>query len=502
MMLHKNPKVFSCPYEGCSRQFKEASTVRKHVNAVHLNIRNFLCEFCVARFKTSSALKNHIACLHPSKEDKQDFSCNVCGKTFSRKIGLQRHGSLHTSVKSFTCSFEGCGKSFRLKETLSKHENCVHKEVKPYQCIVCKEKFSRRVYLDTHMYKHTGIKNFSCDVCGKFFSQKGNLRMHMALHSKDRPIYKCTECSQAFNFKSNLTKHLQKHTERYAVKDRHGPRNDGKDVKMLTTKPKRKPDKKEEKVDEILVAHTAEPVRPNECVVLIVKNVKKPKVNYIGRKLPETASKSVSIRKVGDDGIDVSGPVIEQGQQSSVMLSIVDKTSLKLQTVTVQDCSDNSITGTENIEKVDQSLEDEKLVEIKNNGEDTNDSVMNVGGNSPAGDGFLNTDSSATTVIEFPGDIHSLINSSSSNSASPLLEKQLVSSDIKNEEIELEEVCVVDVTDNTSKVQSNLNKQHVEIKNIQNTLDGTEYFSFEEFIVKETDDKGASDTNVKNFAAD
>ena len=43
----------------------------------------------------------------------------------------------------------------RLNTTLDKHKK-VHTDEKPYNCFICEERFSRKIYRDTHMYKHTG----------------------------------------------------------------------------------------------------------------------------------------------------------------------------------------------------------------------------------------------------------------------------------------------------------------------------------------------------------
>lgn len=113
----KRIKPYKCAYEGCSKCFVDSYVLRRHVEAVHLNIRNYLCEFCVARFKTLSSLKVHILCYHVKKEDVKEFKCKLCGKSFQRKINLNKHEKLHTNIKNFPCTFEGCDKSFRLVQS-------------------------------------------------------------------------------------------------------------------------------------------------------------------------------------------------------------------------------------------------------------------------------------------------------------------------------------------------------------------------------------------------
>ena len=45
---------------------------------------------------------------------------------------------------------------YRLKSNKVKHER-VHENFRPYTCDTCGQAFSRRIYLETHQYKHTGI---------------------------------------------------------------------------------------------------------------------------------------------------------------------------------------------------------------------------------------------------------------------------------------------------------------------------------------------------------
>lgn len=44
---------------------------------------------------------------------------------------------------------------YRLRSNFIKHEK-LHANIKPYLCTKCGECFTRKAYLDTHMYKHTG----------------------------------------------------------------------------------------------------------------------------------------------------------------------------------------------------------------------------------------------------------------------------------------------------------------------------------------------------------
>ena len=75
------------------------------------------------------------------------FSCNVCNKSFTKKLGLNIH----------ECS----GVAFL------------------YSCPDCLKTFPTPSQLESHKLIHTGIKPSFCQICFKDFSQKNNLEDHI-----------------------------------------------------------------------------------------------------------------------------------------------------------------------------------------------------------------------------------------------------------------------------------------------------------------------------------
>ena len=74
--------------------------------------------------------------------DWEDHCCTQCGKRFTCSTTLRRHiQTLHSDEKQFTC--DNCQKSFPTRDKLKRHEK-VHEE-KTFECQRCRKKFSRKV---------------------------------------------------------------------------------------------------------------------------------------------------------------------------------------------------------------------------------------------------------------------------------------------------------------------------------------------------------------------
>ncbi|XP_033836696.1 zinc finger protein 574 [Periophthalmus magnuspinnatus] len=142
---------------------------------------------------------------YPPAKLLQDWSrtplphvCPYCGKTFTRRIFLRTHVYSHTGEKLFTCKV--CSKSFNNSHSLLRHSLC-----------------------------HTGAKPYSCNICSKSFSQAATLKRHQQLHNVSQPrkkrgrrpvsamgndedLLSCPRCPSMFSTEEQLNYHKLLHT--------------------------------------------------------------------------------------------------------------------------------------------------------------------------------------------------------------------------------------------------------------------------------------------------
>ena len=92
-------------------------------------------QFCGAAFITHNSLIEHeinyhnIQNLHPVLGlEKKGFTCDVCGRIFSKSSNLKTHKLRHTGEKPFKC--EVCSHGFTTKQNLQFHAARHHRQHK------------------------------------------------------------------------------------------------------------------------------------------------------------------------------------------------------------------------------------------------------------------------------------------------------------------------------------------------------------------------------------
>lgn len=137
--------------------------------------------------------------------------CNFCPKSFKSHSSLERHiFLLHSASQDFPC--EWCNATCSSASVLDVHE-MTHKTGKPFSCQRCGKDFTRKYHLDRHL-QYTDCdqsqpkQEIPCHVCGKLFTRTDNLREHLRGHigqSSRKRDYQCPHCDKSF-YGSSLLK--------------------------------------------------------------------------------------------------------------------------------------------------------------------------------------------------------------------------------------------------------------------------------------------------------
>ncbi|CAA0838382.1 transcription factor IIIA [Striga hermonthica] len=186
-MLHHEGKLFECPIEDCKHRFAYQGNMTRHVKEFH--------EEPVSDDDESlEAPKEHICQEHG------------CGKVFKYRSQLLKHESSHVKLDSVEalCGEPGCMKYFTNVKCLKEHIRSCHQYV---TCDKCGQKQLKK-NIKRHMRMHESVNTSerikcSFEGCLLTFSNNSNLKMHInAVHLEIKP-FACSipGCHLKFAFK-------------------------------------------------------------------------------------------------------------------------------------------------------------------------------------------------------------------------------------------------------------------------------------------------------------
>ncbi|CAH1791500.1 unnamed protein product [Owenia fusiformis] len=134
----------------------------------HTNIKSYECQYCGKTLKCRNAYLCHIRL----EEGKQPYVCEICGQRCNTSGTLTGHMSSH-NPKMSKCKI--CQKSVR-SDLLRGHIFKTHTNT--FTCDTCGRHFSRKDNLQIHQRIHTGERPYKCETCDKCFIQMSSLNSH------------------------------------------------------------------------------------------------------------------------------------------------------------------------------------------------------------------------------------------------------------------------------------------------------------------------------------
>ncbi|XP_041794486.1 zinc finger protein 536-like, partial [Chelmon rostratus] len=125
----------------------------------------FRCSFCKGKFRKQQELERHIRILH------KPYKCTLCEFAASQEEELIGHvETMHITADS------GSGQ----KPVIGASDK--RKLVGEFSCVVCGQTFSQAWFLKGHMRKHKDSFEHCCQICGRRFKEPWFLKNHMKVH--------------------------------------------------------------------------------------------------------------------------------------------------------------------------------------------------------------------------------------------------------------------------------------------------------------------------------
>ncbi|XP_062868577.1 zinc finger protein 143a isoform X2 [Trichomycterus rosablanca] len=187
-----------------------------HHSQQQTGVRTFQCSYdgCGKLYTTAHHLRVH----ERTHTGDKPYCCNIpgCEKKFATGYGLKSHIRTHTGEKPYCCPEVNCQKSFKTSGDLQKHHR-THTGEKPFLCPYegCGRSFTTSNICKVHLRTHTGERPYHCPEpgCHRAFASATNYKNHIRIHTGERP-YICTVpgCEKRFTEYSSLYKHHVVHT--------------------------------------------------------------------------------------------------------------------------------------------------------------------------------------------------------------------------------------------------------------------------------------------------
>lgn len=139
--------------------------------------REYVCHLCGCKLYSRGEKVTHMGSVHNIAE----LACRFCDELFTTKHLRKKHyRTIHTSECQF-CKSCNMGLSNLSREEYEKHvQGCTP----GHQCQVCGKLFQRKQGLDHHVtYTHLKVRKFKCTLCPYTATTPDKLKLHVLAHN-------------------------------------------------------------------------------------------------------------------------------------------------------------------------------------------------------------------------------------------------------------------------------------------------------------------------------
>lgn len=84
-------KLYVCPYQGCGKSYSAPVNLKRHVECIHLRLKDFICHFCNKQLSSKQNFREHLY-IHTGEKP---FTCKLCGDAFRQGSQLSQHKKIH-----------------------------------------------------------------------------------------------------------------------------------------------------------------------------------------------------------------------------------------------------------------------------------------------------------------------------------------------------------------------------------------------------------------------
>ena len=164
-----------CTYESCDFITSSVYKLNQHINGIHEKMRPFKCEVCGSTFKRKAHLEVHSNDVH-SDDPKHKFQCEKCDFKTSHKYNFRNHvNAVHLGIRAYKCEF--CEKTFTQRSHVRTHMKNVHIEEKlcdkRFNTAQAANIHEKGVHGD-----FVGDPEFSCEMCDFKTHYRDSLKNH------------------------------------------------------------------------------------------------------------------------------------------------------------------------------------------------------------------------------------------------------------------------------------------------------------------------------------